>query len=98
MPPNRRNVAPTAARRVSARRLLSLTSGREVDCQEKDRDHYGRVVAICRVSGQDLGAILVSEGLAWAFTQYSSDYVSQQAKARAGRRGVHAHDCVPAWE
>ena len=87
-----------AAGRMAATRLLSLTSGRPVACQAMDRDRYGRMVAICRVSGEDLGAILVSEGLAWAFTRYSSDYVSQQAKARAGRHGVHAHDCVPAWE
>ena len=29
-----------------------------------DRDRYGRIVAICRVSGEDLGAIMVREGLA----------------------------------
>jgi endonuclease YncB( thermonuclease family) len=87
-----------AAGRMAATRLSSLTSGRKVECQEKDRDRYGRMVAICRVSGEDLGAIMVSEGLAWAFTRYSSDYVSHQAKARAGRRGVHGHDCMPAWE
>jgi endonuclease YncB( thermonuclease family) len=83
---------------MAATRLLSLTSGRPVACQEMDRDRYGRMVAICRVSGEDLGAIMVSGGLAWAFVRYSSDYVSQQAMAKAGRRGVHAHDCVPAWE
>jgi endonuclease YncB( thermonuclease family) len=87
-----------AAGRVAATRLSSLTSGREVQCQAKDRDRYGRVVAICRVSGQDLGAILVTEGLAWAFTRYSSDYVSEQAKAVAQRGGVHGHNCMPAWE
>jgi endonuclease YncB( thermonuclease family) len=87
-----------AAGRLAATRLLALTSGQNVDCQAKDRDRYGRVVATCRVAGQDLGAILVSEGLAWAFTRYSNDYVSQQHKARAERRGVHAHDCMPAWQ
>ena len=67
-------------------------------CQEKDRDRYGRIVAICRASGGDLGAILVREGFAWAFTRYSVDYVDQQEEARRANRGVHAHDCVPAWE
>jgi hypothetical protein len=50
------------------------------------------------VSGEDLGAILVREGFAWAFTRYSVDYVDQQEEARRANRGVHAHDCVPAWE
>jgi endonuclease YncB( thermonuclease family) len=59
---------------------------------------YGRIVAICRASGEDLGAIMVREGFAWAFTRYSVDYVDQQEEARRANRGVHAHDCVPAWE
>src|SRR5258708_25891945 len=51
-----------------------------------------------RVSGEDLGAILVREGMAWAFVRYSRDYVEQEATAKAARVGVHAHDCQPAWE
>jgi hypothetical protein len=38
--------------------------GQSIVCQEKDRDRYGGVVAICQISGQDMGAILVREGLA----------------------------------
>ena len=48
--------------------------------------------------GQDLGVIMVREGFAWAFTRFSVDYVDQQEEARRANRGVHAHDCVPAWE
>ncbi len=62
-------------------RLQALTAGRSVVCQEKDRDRYGRIVAICRASGEDLGAIMVREGLAWAFVRYSRDYVEQYSKA-----------------
>src|SRR5829696_1594334 len=83
---------------LAATRLQALTAGRSIICQEKDRDRYGRIVAICRVSGEDLGAILVREGLAWAFTRYSVDYVDQQEEARVANRGLHAHDCAPAWE
>jgi hypothetical protein len=52
-----------------------------------DRDRYGRIVAICRVSGEDLGAILVREGFAWAFTRFSVDCVDQQEEARTANRG-----------
>ena len=83
---------------MAATRLQELTAGRPIVCQEKDRDRYGRVVAVCRASGEDLGAILVREGLAWAFVQYSSDYVDEEAKAKAERQGVHKHGCTPAWE
>ena len=58
-----------AAGRLAATRLQALTAGRSIVCQEKDRDRYGRIVAICRAAGEDLGAIMVREGLAWAFTR-----------------------------
>ena len=48
--------------------MQALTAGRSIVCQEKDRDRYGRIVAICRANGEDLGAIMVREGFAWAFT------------------------------
>lgn len=83
---------------LAATRLQALTAGRSIVCQEKERDRYGRVVAICRASGEDIAAILVREGLAWAFVRYSSDYVDQEAKAKGDRLGVHAHRCALPWE
>lgn len=98
--PERQQECPDGwpAGRLATTRLLALTSAKPVACQEKDRDRYGRTVAICRVAGEDLGAILVREGYAWAFTRYSNDYVADEARARAAKLGVHAHDCLPAWE
>jgi endonuclease YncB( thermonuclease family) len=78
-------------------RLQALVSGRTVLCEAKDKDRCGRTIAICRASGEDLGAILVSEGLAWAIVRYSSDYVRQEERAKAARLGVHVHGCIPAW-
>ena len=64
--PEAKQVCPDGwpAGSLATTRLQALTAGRSVVCQEKDRDRYGRIVAICRVSGEDLGAILVREGLA----------------------------------
>ena len=53
-------------------------------------DRYGRSVAVCRADGRDLGADMVSAGMAWAFTRYSSDYVSQERAAIGAGIGVHA--------
>ncbi len=86
------------AGRMATMRLQELISGRTVICQEKDRDRYGRTVAVCRAGGEDIGAIVVRDGLAWAFTRYSRDYVQQEEWARADRLGVHGHGCAPAWE
>src|SRR5829696_2336927 len=98
--PEAKQVCPDGwpAGSLAATRLQALTAGRSIVCQEKDRDRFGRIVAICRVSGEDLGAILVRDGLAWAFTRFSVDYVDQQEEARVANRGLHAHDCAPAWE
>ena len=87
-----------SAGRIAATRLQALIQGRAVACQARDKDRYGRTVAVCRASGEDLGAILVREGLAWAFVRYSSDYVGQETQAKSDRLGVHAHGCTPAWE
>jgi endonuclease YncB( thermonuclease family) len=38
------------------------------------------------------------EGMAWAFTKFNVDYVDQQEEARVADRGVHKHNCQPAWE
>lgn len=86
------------AGRLATTRLLALTQGKTVVCEAKDTDRYGRTVAICRAGGEDLGAIMVREGMAWAFVRYSGDYVDQEVRAKSAGIGVHAHGCVPAWE
>lgn len=78
--------------------LQALISGRSVICEYRATDRYGRTVALCRANGEDVGAAMVSLGMAWAFTRYSRDYVDQEAFARKNFRGVHAHDCKLPWE
>jgi endonuclease YncB( thermonuclease family) len=62
--------------------------------QDKDRTRCKRIVVICRAPGEDLGAIMVREGLALAFTRYGADYVADEQRACAGRRGLRAHNCA----
>ena len=86
------------AGRLATTYLQSLVSGRGVICERKDTDRYGRTVAICRVGGEDLGAMMVRDGYAWAFLRYSADYASQEAMAKRDGLGVHRHGCVAAWD
>src|SRR3954452_15705468 len=46
--------------------MLQLVKGRTVACEAKVKDRYGRTVALCRADGRDLGAAMVSAGMAWA--------------------------------
>ena len=79
-------------------RVPALIRGRALRCEEKRRDIDGRVLARCEVSGIDLGAALVREGMAWAYGRYGTDYIEQEEAARRKGLGVHAHPCTPAWQ
>lgn len=69
--------------------LAREIANRPVSCAVQDTDHYGRLVAICYTDrGEDLNAFMVSQGLAVAYTQYSTRYVSQERSAKAHRYGI----------
>lgn len=78
--------------------LADLMRGKAITCEGRGTDRYGRSIGLCRAAGQDLGAAMVELGMAWAFTRYSSDYVAQERAAIGDRLGVHAHDCMKAWD
>ena len=69
-----------------------------VQCEERDRDRYKRVVAVCRVQGHDINAWLVSEGWALAYRQYSTDYVPQEVQAATGNKGLWRGEFVKPWK
>ena len=82
----------------ASKAMLELVTGRKITCEPRVTDRYGRTVALCRADGVDLGASMVSAGMAWAFTRYSSDYVGQERVAIGARLGVHKHDCEKPWD
>lgn len=57
-------------------------------CTVQSRDRYQRIVATCTVNGRDLGAILVSEGLAISETNYGDLYRQQENESRERGKGV----------
>ena len=75
---------------LAANKLSEKIGVRNVTCVEKDRDRYGRIVAVCRAGGEDLNAWMVSQGLAVAYRQYSKDYVALEDRAKRFKRGLWA--------
>ena len=69
-----------------------------VSCQPKDQDRYGRIVAICWLGAEDLGAWIVSRGWALAYRRYSVDYVLHEDTANQGRRGLWRGEFQAPWE
>lgn len=79
-------------------RLAALAEGAALRCEAGSLDGYGRTIATCWAGSIDIGAVMVSEGLAWAFVRYSDAYVSQEAEAKAAGRGVWRYASIPPWE
>ncbi len=67
-------------------------------CQPKDQDRYGRIIAVCWLGAEDLGAWMASEGWALAYPKYSTDYVLHEGAARQGRRGLWRGEFQAPWE
>ncbi|MCA0316583.1 MAG: thermonuclease family protein [Proteobacteria bacterium] len=72
--------------REAARALIAMVAGQQVTCDRRDMDRFGRTVATCRVEAVDLAQAMVSAGHAVSF----GGYYSEEAQARAGRRGLWA--------
>ena len=64
----------------------------------RDRDRYGRLVATCRVGRLDLGARLVAEGLARAYTRFGDDYAANERKAKTEAIGLWHGPAAAPWE
>jgi endonuclease YncB( thermonuclease family) len=84
---------------ITARnRLASHISAREVSCTDKGHDRYGRTLAVCSASGEDLNAWMVAGGLALAYVHYSHEYELQEAAARENRRGMWIGAFIAPWD
>lgn len=73
-----------ACGRVASAAMAALVSRGSVQCRPLGRDRYGRTLARCTVAGTDIGAAMVTEGLAMA----SGSYFGEEQAARAARRGI----------
>lgn len=81
---------------VSTARMRKLVAAGEVTCVVRDHDQYGRSVSQCRTGAQDLGAVMVSEGLAVEYRQFDGGtYAPAEAQARQAKRGLWAGTFEP---
>lgn len=74
----------TAARDL----LASLVRGKSVYCSQVGTDQFQRALGRCVAGSTDLNRTMVATGFAVAFRRYSSDYVSAEESAKAGKRGI----------
>ena len=72
--------------------------GKQVTCEPHDKDRYGRVVAVCRIDGRDVGRLQVRRGWAVAYRYFSKDYVTDEEIAQREKNGIWAGEFEMPWE
>lgn len=84
-------VLPCGAMATEA--VRRLYAGAMARCDSSERDRYGRRLATCTIGGVDLGADLMSRGLA---RRYRDDprYAEEEKAAILLERGLWAYDMV----
>lgn len=74
--------------------LERLVAGRPVACEPDGSRSHGRIVAICRVAGEDIGGRLIADGLARDCPRFSlGRYASLERAATA--RGARIRELYP---
>ena len=68
--------------------LASLIDGKPIECSQRDRDDYGRMVAVCRVGRIDLAQAMIDGGMAVALPQFATDYVEGESAAKTREVGL----------
>lgn len=79
-----------ACGRAAKVKLTTLIKGGNVACQVRDKDRYGRYVAVCGAEGvPDLGEAMVRDGYAIDLgRKFGNPYAGAEAEARADKRGI----------
>ncbi len=69
---------------AASERLGELIGTTALSCQIEERDRYRRLVGVCEATGQDIGALMVREGLALS----AERHFALEQDARSARRGI----------
>jgi endonuclease YncB( thermonuclease family) len=78
--------------------MEGLVLGAAVTCEGREKDGYGRTLAVCHANGMDISAEMVRQGYAWAFRRYSMQYAALEDQTRAAQRGVWEAESQTPWD
>lgn len=73
---------------VATQQLTALVEGKQVECRGTGVDQYGRILAICRAGPDELNEVMVEQGWAVAYRQYSDNYIFAEDRAKASHLGM----------
>lgn len=69
-------------------RLAQYIRDRNIRCAVMGKDRYKRYLAICLLDQTNLNALMVADGFALAYRQYSKAYLAQELQAKDRRKGL----------
>jgi len=73
---------------VATQQLSALLEGQLVECRGSGVDQYGRMLAVCSAGPEELNEVMVEQGWAVAYRQYSDNYIAAEARAKASHLGI----------
>lgn len=83
---------------AATQQLEEAIAGKDVDCKATETDQYRRPIALCRVGDKDLAAIMVVQGFAVPFLEYSDEYKLIGETAQTDRVGLWQTQFEMPWE
>jgi endonuclease YncB( thermonuclease family) len=86
---------------ASKQTLSSMVFGKLVTVIEKKKDKYGRTIGHVIVDGRDTNLLMIEQGMAWHYKQFSKNarLDKAEADARAAKKGLWSNrDPVPPWD
>ncbi|MDA0864542.1 MAG: thermonuclease family protein [Bacteroidetes bacterium] len=78
--------------------LIQKITNQEVTCIREGKDQYGRTLAECFVAEVSLSSYLVREGYAFAYRQYSEQFIQDEEYAQSRQNGMWAMEFEFPWD
>jgi endonuclease YncB( thermonuclease family) len=78
--------------------LIQKIANQEVTCIREGKDQYGRTLAECFVGEESLSSYLVREGYAFAYRQYSKQFIQDEEFAQSRQNGMWAMEFEFPWD
>lgn len=82
---------------ITMEALQRFVQSKNVSCTWDEVDRYKRALSTCFANGTNINAIMVSNGLALAYTQYSDRYKDLEKDARMNKRGAWNGNFTAPW-
>ena len=75
-----------------------IKENKELQCNLRDVDRFGRLIMQCFIGSIDIGAAMVQSGHALAYRHFSNLYIADEEQAKTARKGIWRGTFSPPWE